>query len=473
MPTTLPNNNPLSYLGVQAENPPTVIRESRSPLTTDTSGPDGPFLLGTIWIDIPAKILYSLVGSGGNVADWSVLGSSSSSFSITPFVVGIAGQAIYQTIQSAIDAAVAAGGVSQSVWVQPGIYTEDLDFSGATALDVGITLVGATALGDEGQLEIIGTHIPPLTGALVIRNFLLSSPTAIFSSTAAGSAQLVLIDMQLNVTNGFTFDLENWTGTFELFDINPGTAEDGGITNIGGASFFMFSAGLGVGITNTMKLSGVVGFGSVNIGCPVSFGTGSVIQIDVCQFGSEVTFDGDSNGELNNCRFTGGTDPGIVMGSTGNIQVSQALVQSTNDPAIDGAGSGILTLGDITFSSNSNVSGSFTLDFPDALQGATSLNGNLSLPLPATQIQMEGGAVTDFIGQVILAVGSATVPNTNIAANDRIFLEHEAVNASTGIGTLAYTISAGVSFTINSLDATGVVEAGDLSTISYHIVREL
>jgi hypothetical protein len=47
MSTTLPSKNPLSYVGVKAENPPNVIRETRAPLTSDTNGPNGPFDLGT------------------------------------------------------------------------------------------------------------------------------------------------------------------------------------------------------------------------------------------------------------------------------------------------------------------------------------------------------------------------------------------------------------------------------------------
>lgn len=90
-----------------------------------------------------------------------------------------------------------------------------------------------------------------------------------------------------------------------------------------------------------------------------------------------------------------------------------------------------------------------------------------------TRFQVDGGAVTDSIGTATLALGTATVLNTNIAAGDRIFPAHEAINASTGIGTLHYTISAGVSFTITSLDATGATETGDLSTISYLIVRQV
>ena len=47
-------------------------------------------------------------------------------FPITPFVVGPIGQAGYQTIQSALDAANAAG--KGAVWVMPGTYTENLTF---------------------------------------------------------------------------------------------------------------------------------------------------------------------------------------------------------------------------------------------------------------------------------------------------------------------------------------------------------
>lgn len=448
---------------------PSPVTAPRDPTINDRVSPSGqPYQVFQGWNNNVTDENFLYQGAGV----W-ILIAGTSSFPVTPFVVGPTGQAGYQTIQSAIDAAVVAGGVSQAVWVQPGTYVENLDFSGATALGVGLTLMGATALGDEGQLEIVGTHIPPLTGVLVIRNFLLSSPTAIFSSTDAGSAQLVLIDMELNVEDGYTFDLLNWTGTFELFDINPGIADDGGINNTGGASFFMFSAGLGVGTLNTMNLSGIIGFGSVNIGCPVNFDTGSLMQIDVCQFGSPVTFAGSAEGELNNCRFTGGTSAAITMSSGGSVQVHQALVQSTNNPAIDGTAAGTLTLGDILFSNDSNISSGLIVAFVTALQGPTSVNGNLSLDLPSTQLQVEGGSVTDFIGQVVLGGGTFTIANTNIAATDKIFLQREGIGAPP-LGVLDTTIVAGVSFTIDSLDVTtGLVIGGDVSTVNYFIVRQL
>ncbi len=110
-----------------------------------------------------------------------------------------------------------------------------------------------------------------------------------------------------------------------------------------------------------------------------------------------------------------------------------------------------------------------------AITGPASITGNLSLTGAATQFRLEGGAVTDFIGTATLAAGTVTVANTNIAAGDRIFIQRVAANASTTLGELSYTISAGASFTITSLilGTPGSPQTGDLSTVTYFIVRQL
>lgn len=125
----------------------------------------------------------------------------------------------------------------------------------------------------------------------------------------------------------------------------------------------------------------------------------------------------------------------------------------------------------ITLGSSSAAPGSFTT--VTASGDITSTAGDLVLSGAGSQIQVEGGAVTDSIGSTTLALGTATVLNTSIAAGDRIIAFHIDPGLSTAIGTLSYTISAGVSFTINSLDAAAAVEAGDLSTVGYLIVRQL
>lgn len=397
---------------------------------------------------------------------------------VTPFVVAPGGA--YTTIQSAINAAIAAGGVSQCVIVRPGTYTEDLDFSGATVFTVGLTMVGATALGDEGQCEIIGTHIPPATGTLILRNFRLSDATAIFSSVAAGSSHLVIIDAELNVTNGYTFNLPNWTGIFELFDINPGTANDGGINNpTGGATFFMFSAGLGIGTGQTMQLSGPVVLGEADIACPVNFNTGSSIAIDVVQFSQPVTFSGNSTGQLNTCRFTGGASPAITMSSTAAIAIDVSVVQSSNNPAIAGAGAGTLSLGDITFTSNSALAGTLTVAYFASRLGAISTSGNFTFLTAGNKVITPAAANTatagaNSFGTVTLVAGTETVTTTAVTASSIILLTRQSANASAAVGMLTVgTVVAGTSFVIraDTLAAPGTPLAADVSTVGWQIIN--
>src|SRR5690554_2604215 len=80
-------------------------------------------------------------------------------------------------------------------------------------------------------------------------------------------------------------------------------------------------------------------------------------------------------------------------------------------------------------------------------------SGNVVLSSVATHLQMNGGAVTDFIGQATLASGTVTVANTNISATDRIFLTRAALNSSTALGELTVTAqTASTSFVITAID---------------------
>lgn len=101
--------------------------------------------------------------------------------------------------------------------------------------------------------------------------------------------------------------------------------------------------------------------------------------------------------------------------------------------------------------------------------------GNVIISGAGKQLRVEGGAVTDFIGTATLASGEVTVANTNIAAADRIFIQRQSAGSSTALGELTYTISAGASFTITSKDLSTPANTvtGDVSVVSYFIVRQL
>lgn len=125
---------------------------------------------------------------------------------------------------------------------------------------------------------------------------------------------------------------------------------------------------------------------------------------------------------------------------------------------------------------NLTVTGNETVGGTLAVTGnITTSAGNVIISGAAKQLQVEGGAVTDFIGTGTLAAGTVTIANTNIAAGDRIFLSRTAANASTTLGELSYTISAATSFTVTSLilGTPGSPQTGDLSSFAYFIVRQL
>lgn len=143
----------------------------------------------------------------------------------------------------------------------------------------------------------------------------------------------------------------------------------------------------------------------------------------------------------------GGID--IDSALTTNITSSQAAATAIALTASDAAGGITLTAG----------------------TGAVNVAGNLNLTSVATKITLNGGASTDHIGSGTLTAGTVTIANTNIASTDRIFIQRTAANASTTLGELSYTISAGASFTVDSLilGTPGSVQTGDLSSFVYII----
>lgn len=115
------------------------------------------------------------------------------------------------------------------------------------------------------------------------------------------------------------------------------------------------------------------------------------------------------------------------------------------------------------------AAGSFTtLDASSTItaQADVVLNG------AATKISMQGGAVTDFIGQATLTAGTVTVLNTNIAAGDKVLVSRQGINGSTALGVFDVVITPATSFSItarNPADAT--TQVNDVSIVDYVIVR--
>lgn len=275
-------------------------------------------------------------------------------FPVTPFVVGPIGQAGYQTIQSGVNAANAAGG--GIVVVQPGTYTENL------TLYSGTHIMGLQFADAGGGVNIVGTHIPPTSGGFSIQYVSLSSATYIFNSTSAGSAHLVLANVLVTITNGYTFNLPNWTGKLESFDVNAAVGtNDGYINNTGGSTIAIFECSVGSGTVNTMIVSGFVLTDAVAIYCPVNFITGSSINCYYTTFGNQVTASNNSAGSFLFCVFGPTITAAFTMSSSGDVSLTSSTINSSNNPSVTGTGVGTLSYQDLTFIQNASFAGTLTL----------------------------------------------------------------------------------------------------------------
>ena len=329
----------------------------------------------------PSGDVESITGdSGGAVGpdgsgNISMLGSPDISFAGTPgtnsfavtdlvkmtayMVDSTAGAAPYQTIQSAITAAEAAGG--GIVYIRPGTYTENLTITG------NVQLVGTPSNSDAGtagnSTTIVGTHIPPASGSLVVSNLRLESATHIFSSAVAGSASIILLNDYIAVTNGYTFNLPNWTGSFVIYNLGSGGTNDGFVNNTGGADCFFISGTIGYGTGNTMVTSGAVTLQEIDLRCPIDFQTGSTIAADFNNFYQTVTCSNNSTGYFSKSFFDTGATAALVMESSAEIDLRDVNINSSNSPAINGSGAGNLDIAGITWLDNYEISSSLTTTY--------------------------------------------------------------------------------------------------------------
>ena len=389
------DKSPLNYPTNSTSSLP-IRREERSPIDNQDGLSDR---LLTLWHDVSSDDLYCLVqrsraqttstwillgGTGGAIQtltgdaggpvppdaanNLNILGGDTTvvngnpatntltidtalgGYPITPYVVGPLGLAGYQTIQSALDAANAAGG--GAVWVMPqgSPYTENLTLYDNTVV------VGSNAVGDVQGLIINGIHTPPTTGTFIFRNVWLQSATHIFDSNAAGSSTLIVIDSTQQITNGYTFNLPNWTGSLIGFNLAESSTQNGFVNNTGGASLFVTNASIGAGTTNSLISSGFVDFFNVIGDTPFNFQTGTTGNIGGgSRFLKTVTFSNNSSLNVFNAAFNTGATAAIVYSSSGISNFSDLSINSSNNPAIDGAGAGSLNIGSISFLNNSTI----------------------------------------------------------------------------------------------------------------------
>ena len=307
---------------------------------------------------------------------------------ISPYIVGSNGN--YTTIQAAINAAHAAG--TGTVYVYPGTYNENL------TLYSGVDVCGAVALGDTGILVLNGTHTPPLAGSCTIRNFTLSSATNIFSSAAAGTATLIVIDCLVSVTNGYTFNLPNWTGTFIMFNVGQGGTNNGEINNTAGATVFYTNVSAGKGTVNTCHISGTFVLYNVIMQCPVSFEDAASGNANGgCWFFQTINVINTASIDIANSFIATGINAAINTTSAAatSVTLSNVTIESSAANVITGTGS--VQYSSVSYTDGTSTAGTITKDFTTRFEtGVLKLNDADNGYLIATNgVVSTGGGVVN------------------------------------------------------------------------------
>lgn len=402
--------------GVRPENVEVPHIDTRDPTSNDANFP-----IGKRWINVSKNAEFSLTSlssyQGTVTATWEQASGGTSTYPITPYVVGPVGLAGYQTIQSALDAANAAGG--GIVYVQPGSYTESLTLYGNTQVSA---VSGNSDSGTAGNTVVItGVHTPPTSGSFTFASVRLNSATDIFNSSAAGTASLVLINVFINTTSGFIFNLPNWTGTFVTYNVGDGSTNNGVVNNTSGAVCFFISATHGAGTGKTMVTSGTVVMQEIDFDCPWIASTGSAIACDYVIFTQPPSLNNNSMGAFNWCRFSTGANSAVTMNSNANFSFVSCFFDSTNPTTIAGNGTGTIKMTQSAFSSNPVFSGLLTQSWgttvtgPIFAEGDSVIGGNLSAQALTATNDIGGRAATTSISNISntsVSTGTGTIKMT-------------------------------------------------------------
>lgn len=471
MPDIIPNNNPLSYLGVKSETPPNFIKVQRSPNPTDF-----PYELGTIWLNTESLDIFVLVRVQAKTATWLEYGTSiggvvttltgdsggaispvggniniegrdlytvdgsgntltitetPGAYPVTPFVVGLSTEAGYQTVQAALDAADSAGG--GTVVIQPGTYTENL------TLRSNVALKGLANYEDASSTPgavIVGFHTAPSTGFILIENLVLRNTLDIISSIAAGSTEITLKDIKIEFTTNltaFVLNLNLWTGPLRLYNVKEtlsGT-KDGIIQNsMGSSPITISSCQLGTGPDPGSGLQ--IGTGNLTIeystiGAVVLAQGSGEVNWRYSTFLQTIFLRDSVFGDIFFCNWKALQVPAISMDTSNPITLSKCIIDTSANPSITGAGAGVLALEDVSFLTNSAIAGTVGL----FNSGLNSCGVQKVDQLEVTEVPT-GAIPGPTMGIATLVGGSVTVPSTSVLANSRIFLAHDTIIGTPG-----------------------------------------
>lgn len=403
-------------------------------LTGNSGGAVSPDGTGTI--NVVGTDTTTVVGNPGT--NTLTITPAAAGYPITPFVVGPAGSAGYQTVQAALDAANTAGG--GIVGVQPATYTENLTLYDATSV------VGLTNSLQDTPVVIVGVHTPPASGTFGFDKIRLESATDIFNSAVAGTATLYVNNGAIDITNGYIWNLPNWTGTFNGNDMGDAGSTNNGIANNSGAAVIFLNNGVyGAGTLNTFTSdAGLTRLDLCEIACPSNF-SGGFLDINIAFFTQTMTLSGNVLGIIFNALFATVTTACITYSTTGSFSIFQTAFDTSNNPSIGGAGAGTITLTEVNFIDDDNIAGTLTL------ASGTSYSGTLKTDYTNHGFLFGQGSATNVVASAAPLSGQLPIGSTGVDPVLAGLTGGTNITVTNGPGSI--TIDANV-LNITSLDDT-------------------
>jgi len=337
--------NALSYVGVEAPEPPNVIKAQRAPTALDLG-----HRIGTIWIDRIANNVWVLTSIAGNAANWEpVSQSAGGNAPMSKYVVDADGTGDFTTIQAAINAIQASGTTNAEVYVRPGTYTENL------------TLYDNLIITGCGAYSIItGVHTPPATGAVFFRDLQLTSATDIVTSAAAGTARLSFTNCTFNCTNGYVVDCASWTGPVDIYDCHTTSTADGCV-RIAASTVIISDSLVGAGANVLTQVGGTLVIIGSRVSCASNLSGACAASITQgSTIGGTITLAGTTALAIRESTLTTGANAALAQGSAGVVGLSNVTITSSANPCITGAGAGAVTLANVEFLSNAALAATLT-----------------------------------------------------------------------------------------------------------------
>jgi hypothetical protein len=198
------------------------------------------------------------------------------------------------------------------------------------------------------------------------------------------------------------------------------------------------------------------------------------------------------NGQVTGNIFIQTSAPGAgadIFSVFGQINAIGGDVFSRPDPGgntpgvgvVDGAGDPLLMLTSAVGVTVMEIGAPLVFAEPNQVNGNSGLqitpagtNGDVLTiggTVDAKFLKLGNSGTDPVVGTGTLAAGTATINTTACDVTSYILLTHTNLNASTGVGTLRVVNKIANSFTVNSVDATGTIEAGDLSDFDWMIIN--